>query len=302
MRILISGASGLIGSALMRRCAEFGHQVLRLVRNTPSPRADEISFDLQAGRIDRAGLEAAQLEAVVHLAGESIATGRWTPSRKARIRQSRVEGTRLLAETLAALPTPPKVFACASAIGYYGHRGDEELEETSPAGVGFLPDVCREWEAATEPAARAGVRVVRMRFGMVLDASGGALAKMLPLFRLGLGGPIGNGRQYMSWITLDDAASAIESLVSSMTVDGPVNLVAPQPVANRQFARALGRVVRRPALLPVPAIAVRLLLGEMADALLLSSARVVPRRVLAAGFSFRDPQLEPALERLLGVG
>lgn len=307
MRILISGASGLIGSALARRAVESGHQVVRLVRGAPGSsgapcsNSNEMVFDPLAGRIDQAGLAAAQAEAVVHLAGENIAAGRWTAARMARIRQSRVQGTRLLAETLAALPAPPKVLACASAVGYYGNRGDAALDETSPGGAGFLAEVCREWEAATEPAARAGVRVVSLRFGMVLAASGGALAKMLPPFRLGLGGPIGSGRQYVSWISRDDAVSAILSLVADSSMEGAVNLTAPQPVTNREFARTLGRVLRRPAFLPLPSVAARLLLGKMADELLLSSAQVFPRRLLAAGFAFRDPQLEPALERLLGV-
>lgn len=300
MKILISGASGLIGSALARRAVESGHQVVRLVRGVSASNADEIVFDPKASRIDRAGLVAAQAEAVVHLAGENIAAGRWTAARMARIRESRVQSTRLLAESLAALPVPPKVLACASAVGYYGNRGDESLDETSPSGQGFLADVCRAWEAATEPAVQAGMRVVCLRFGMVLDASGGALAKMLPLFRLGLGGPIGNGLQHVSWITRDDAASAILALLEDSSMKGAVNLTAPQPVANRDFARTLGRVLRRPAFLPLPAAAARLLLGKMADELLLSSAQVFPRRLLAAGFSFQDPQLEPALRRLLG--
>jgi len=193
----------------------------------------------------------------------------------------------------------PKVLLSASAIGFYGNRGDEELDETSPAGEGFLPSVCRDWEAATAPAAEAGIRVARLRFGLVLDAHGGALGKMLLPFRLGLGGPLGNGRQYMSWITLEDAATAIQALLVDLPLEGPVNLVAPQPVTNRQFAKALGRCLGRPAVLPTPAFLLRLALGQMADELLLASARVMPRRLLEAGYAFRHADLETALKHVL---
>ena len=301
MRILVSGASGLIGSALVRRLSGLGHEVVRLVRSHAQPGAGEVSWDPMAGRIDRADLEAAPVEAVVHLAGENLAKGRWTAHRKALIRDSRVEGTRLLAQTLATLPARPRVFCSASAVGFYGNRGDEELTEDSVSGTGFLAEVCRDWEAATSPAAEAGIRVVRMRLGVVLDRSGGVLAKMLPMFRLGLGGRLGSGRQYLSWITLHDAVEAIRSLLAGLTLQGAVNLVTPTPVTNRQFTAALGRVLRRPALVPAPAAMLRLLLGEMAGELLLSSARVLPRRLVDAGFTFRDSELDAALHRLFGA-
>jgi uncharacterized protein (TIGR01777 family) len=297
MKILISGASGLIGSALVGRLAEDGHAVARLVRSPPRPDQSDIQWDPAHGKLDCSALEG--FDAVVHLAGENIAQGRWTDAKKARIRDSRVQGTRLLAQTLAGSPRAPKVLVSASAIGFYGNRGDEELDEDSPGGKGFLADVCRAWESAAQPAADAGIRVVNLRFGVVLSAAGGALAKLLPVFRLGLGGPTGSGRQYMSWITLDDLVEVILHVVMTDSLDGPVNAVAPQPVTNRQFARTLGRVLRRPAFFRTPACPLRIMLGEMADELLLSSARVLPRRLLDSGFAFRDPGLEQALARLL---
>lgn len=297
MKILISGASGLIGSALVKSCTQAGHEMTRLVRTEPRPGQAELPWDPTAERLDPAGLEG--FDAVVHLAGESIAGGRWTRRKKERIRDSRACGTRLLSRTLAQLSAPPAVFASASAIGYYGDRGDETLDEESPPGSGFLGEVCREWEAATQPAAEAGIRVVLLRTGLVLASQGSALAKMLPIFRWGLGGRLGSGRQYMSWITLDDVLGAIDHILQSNTLAGPVNLVAPQPVTNRQFTRTLGQVLHRPALLPAPAVALRAVLEEMANALLLGSARVVPRRLIDSGYEFRDPTLDAAFHRLL---
>jgi uncharacterized protein (TIGR01777 family) len=238
-------------------------------------------------------------DAVVHLAGESIAEGRWTEAKRGRIRDSRVQGTRVLADTLARLIHPPKVFLCASAVGFYGSRGDEELDEESPAGSGFLSDVCREWESACRPAVEAGIRVVNLRLGMVLSTRGGALAKMLPIFRLGLGGRLASGRQYVSWITLDDVVEAIQFVMATDSLEGPVNAVAPGAVTNREFTRVLGRVLRRPAILPAPAFALRCVLGQMAQELLLASTRALPRRLLEAGFAFRDPDLEGALGRVV---
>lgn len=296
MKILISGASGLIGSTLARSSTESGHEVIRLVRSPPGPGQAAIAWDPAAEQLDAAALEG--FDAVVHLAGENIAGGRWTRGKKERIRDSRVRGTRLLSRTLARLSSPPGVFASASAIGYYGDRGDKELDEASPAGSGFLAEVCRDWEAATRPAAEAGIRVARLRLGVVLAAGGGALAGMLPPFRWGLGGRLGSGRQYMSWITLDDVTGAIDHVVHSHALEGPINLVAPQPVTNRQFTATLGRVLHRPTLLPAPALVLRLMLGEMADALLLASARVVPRRLLDSGYRFHDPELPGALRRM----
>lgn len=297
MKILISGASGLIGSALAPSLCADGHEVIRLVRAAPRPGAAEIHWDPATDSLDPSTLEG--LDAVVHLAGENVAEGRWTRRKRARIRDSRVRGTSLLARMLAALAAPPKVLASASAVGYYGSRGDELLDEESPPGDGFLSGVCRDWEAATDPAAAAGVRVVHLRTGMVLSTAGGALAKMLPLFRCGLGGCLADGRQYVSWITLDDVAGAIRHVLLTDSLDGPVNLVAPEPVTNRELTRTLGRILRRPTLLPVPAFVLRAALGQMADGLLLSSTRVLPRRLLESGHAFGDPKCDPAVERLL---
>jgi uncharacterized protein (TIGR01777 family) len=237
---------------------------------------------------------------VVHLAGENIAAGRWTPARKAEIRRSRVEGTRRLCEALAHLPHPPKVLVSASAVGVYGDRGTEILTEESARGTGFLAEVCQEWEMATEPASQGGIRVVNLRFGMILSPAGGALRKMLLPFRLGAGGRVGSGDQFVSWVALDDAIGIVYQALCEETVRGPVNAVAPGPVTNAKFARTLARVLRRPALVPLPAFAARLVFGEMADALLLAGARVMPARLQASGYRFRFPELEGALRHLLG--
>jgi uncharacterized protein (TIGR01777 family) len=249
--------------------------------------------------IDAAGLEG--FDSLLHLAGENVGSGRWTAARKAAIRDSRVNGTRFLCDALAELARPPKTLVCASAVGYYGDRGEEPLTEESPPGTGFLAEVCREWEAASAPAARKGVRVVALRIGMVLSPEGGALARMLPLFRAGLGGVIGGGRQYISWVALDDLPGIVLHSMQCGDLSGPVNAVAPRPVTNREFTEALGKALSRPTPLPVPAFALRLAVGgEMADALLLASARVVPKRLLDTGFAFRSPELETTLLRLLG--
>ncbi len=298
--VAVTGSTGLVGAALTVALARGGHRVVRLVRSgtaTQAPGEHTVRWDPDRGTIDAAGLEG--VDAVVHLAGESIASGRWTAAKRRRIRDSRVGATRVLAEALAGLERPPATLVAASAVGYYGDRGDEVLREESPPGGGFLADVCREWEAAAAPAARRGLRVVHMRIGMVLAATGGALAALLPPFRLGLGGPVGSGRQWMSWISLDDLVRAILHALATASLAGPINAVAPAPVTNREFARTLGRVLRRPAVLPLPAGAARLLLGRMADELLLASARVVPARLEAAGFTFGDATLERALRRLL---
>jgi len=296
MKVAVTGSSGLVGSALIAQLTGGGHQVVRLVRSRTAGRG-EIAWDPEAGRLDPAALEG--FGAIIHLAGESIAGGRWTEAKKKRIRDSRVGSTRLLADTIAGLTRPPQILVCASAIGFYGHRGDELLREDSPPGDDFLAGVCRAWEGATEPAARRSVRVVHHRFGMILSPKGGALAKMLLPYRLGAGGPIGTGRQYVSWITLDDVLGTIDHALGSGTLRGPVNTVTPRPVTNRDFARTLGRVLGRPAILPMPAFAARLVFGEMADALLLSSQRVEPARLLASGYRFLHPDLEPALRHLL---
>jgi uncharacterized protein len=295
MKILVTGASGLIGSALVPSLTAAGHTVTRLVRSKPRP--GEIRWDPLGGDIDKAGLEGQ--EAVIHLAGESIA-GRWTAKKKEEIRESRVKGTKLLAESLSRLANPPKVLLCASAIGYYGDRGQELLKEESPAGSGFLAKVCREWEAAADRAVRESIRVVRLRNGIVLSAAGGALKTMLLPFKFGVGGKIGSGMQYMSWIAIDDVLGIIHLAITNDTLRGPVNVVAPNPVTNLVFTKTLGRVIGRPTVLPMPAFAARLVLGEMAQELLLASTRVTPKRLLAADYHFKFPQLEPALRSILG--
>lgn len=297
MKVLMTGSSGLIGSALGARLASQGHGVTRLVRAKPAAGAAALEWDPAAGRLDAAALEG--FDAVVHLAGESIASGRWTAARKARIRDSRIQGTRLLSERLARLMRKPAVLVCASAIGYYGNRGEEVLGESSPAGSGFLADLCREWEAASDAAASAGIRVVNLRTGLVLSRQGGALPRMLVPFRLGVGGRIGDGRQYMSWITLDELTGVYLYALRTETLAGPVNAVTPNPVINADFTRTLGRVLRRPTLFPLPAFAARLVLGEMADELLLASARVQPARLVATGYVFRFAELENALRHVL---
>lgn len=295
LRIAVTGASGFLGKALVATLERDGHTVLRLVRRPP--RAGESQWDPVAGTIDPAALDG--VDAVAHLAGESIASGRWTPARRRAIRDSRILGTRLLASTLAALPRRPATFVSASAIGVYGNQGDEVLEESHAPGAGFLAEVGREWEAATDAAARAGIRVALPRLGIVLALHGGALAKMLPPFRLGLGGPLGSGRQWMSWLTLDDAVGVFVAALTRPELRGPINAVAPNPVRNAEFTRALARAVHRPAFVPVPAPVLAVLFGEMARETLLVSQRVVPARLHAAGFTFRDPELLPALQRLL---
>lgn len=286
MRILVTGASGLIGSALCPSLEAAGHTVIRLSRSGP------VRWDAAAHMIDPAALEG--VEAVVHLAGESVA-GRWTSAKKERIVTSRREGTTFLAETLAALPQKPHVLASASATGWYGDRGDELLTEQSAAGGGFLAEVARDWEASTQAASGAGIRVVHLRTGIVLSRHGGALPAMLPAFRAGLAGPIGNGRQWWSWISLPDVVAAYERVIADGSLSGPVNAVAPGAVTNGDFTKTLARVLKRPALLPLPAPAVKLLLGEMGREMLLASARVEPRALAGAGFSFRFDRLEDAL-------
>lgn len=298
MRVLISGASGFVGGALARTLVAEGAQVGRLVRGEPQVPLD-VRWSPQAGHLDRAALEAVTpVDAVVHLAGESIAGGRWTAARKARIRDSRRDGTRLLAEALAALAQKPPVFVSASAIGYYGYQGDTELTEDSPAGTGFLPDVCQQWEAAAEPARQAGIRVVHPRIGIVLSGTGGALPTMALPVRMGVGGPLGTGNQWLSWISIDDMLRVLRFAIERNDLEGACNAVSPHPVRNREFTRLLGRVLRRPAFMPVPEFLLKLVLGEMAE-ILLGSQRVLPARLLQLGFQFRDTDLEALLRRLL---
>jgi len=300
MKVLISGASGLIGSALVRSLQAGGHHPLCLVRGGTPAGSDQVAWDPATGRLDRSALEG--VDAVVNLAGESVAQGRWTRAKKARILDSRVRATRLLATTAAACTVRPRVFLSASAVGFYGDRGEEVLDERSTSGSGFLAEVCRQWELAAGPAAEAGIRTVLLRVGMVVSRHGGALAAMLPLFRLGLGGPLGSGRQFISWITLPDLVRVIDFVLTHEDVQGPVNAVTPQPVSNRQWTAALGRVLYRPAILPVPPLALRLAVGEMANAMLLASTRAVPRRLQQAGFTFQDTELDAALRRTLNEG
>jgi uncharacterized protein len=289
MKILVTGSSGLVGSALVPFLSKSGHEPVRLLRPT--------HWDPDRGTIDPGILQG--IDAAVHLAGENIAAGRWTARRKARIRDSRVRSTRLLSEALAKLDRRPSVLVSASATGYYGDRGSKLLREESAPGNGFLSDVCRRWEAATEPATRAGIRVVHLRLGMVLSGNGGALAKMLLPFKAGVGGTVGSGRQYWSWIAIDDLCGAVLHTIQAHGLHGAVNAVSPSPVTNIEFTKTLGRVLSRPTIFPIPAFAVRLLLGEMADELLLASVRVHPSKLLDTRFAFRHRELQGTLEAAL---
>ncbi|MDF2758531.1 MAG: Cell division inhibitor [Thermomicrobiales bacterium] len=296
-RIAISGASGLIGSQLVPFLRTGGHDVARLVRGRPSA-GDEIAWDPASGRIDAASLEG--MDAVIHLAGASIAGGRWTNARKTAILSSRLQGTSLLAETLARLQRPPRVLISASGIGYYGDAGSTPLTEESLPGTGFLADVCRAWEEATAPAAASGIRVVLPRFGIVLSGRGGLLARLALPFRFGLGGPLGSGEQFMSWIALDDLLGVLLRAIADDRLAGPVNAVAPHAVSNRVFAETLGRVLGRPTVLRTPARALRLVAGELADELILASQLARPAHLEDVGFSFAFPTLEDALRHELG--
>ena len=296
MNILVTGATGLIGTALISLLTQNKNRVIRLVRKTQLA-PGEIGWDPYAQTLDIEPLEG--LDAVVHLAGENIADGRWTAGKKLRIRESRIQGTRFLAQSLASLFDPPKVLVSVSAIGYYGDRGEELLDEESDPGKGFLADVCREWEAATAPAVMRGIRVVHPRLGIVLSTAGGALARMLPPFRLGIGGRIGSGRQYMSWITIEDLVGVLDYAIHNGSLHGPVNAVSPNPLTNQDFSIMLGRVLSKPSFLALPAFAARIAFGEMADALLLASARVLPTRLKESGYIFQFPEVEGALRHVL---
>lgn len=292
--VAITGASGLVGRALASDLELARTSVIRLSRRSGP---GVVAWDAEQGILNPQALDG--LETIVHLAGENIASGRWTAARKQRIRDSRVEGTRNLVRSLEKLASPPKVFVCASAIGFYGDRVDELLDENSPPGTGFLAETCREWEAAASEATARGTRVVCARFGVVLSKEGGALQKMLLPFKLGAGGRIGSGRQYWSWVALSDVVGAIRHAIVTATLAGPVNVVSPQPVTNAEFTKVLARVVHRPALFPMPAAAARLALGEMADELLLASARVLPRKLESSGYRFLFSDLETALRDAL---
>ncbi len=307
MRVLISGSSGLVGTALAEALRRDDHTVGRLLRpdsaarEKPSsargPFACDVRWDPAAGEFDFDAAE--DFQAVVHLAGASVGAGRWTSSRKRLLRNSRVEATRHLVDSLSRLGRPPQVFVCASAVGYYGNRGDEELTEESAPGDDFLATLARDWEAEAARAAQFGARTVRLRFGLILARHGGALPRMLPPFRLGLGGRLGSGKQWMSWLTLDEAVNIVRSALANDAVRGPVNAVTPNPVRNAEFTSVLGKVLRRPTIFPAPAFALRLALGEMADALLLSGQRCLPRKLRSLGYQFQQPELEPALRVVL---
>ena len=294
MRVAITGSSGLVGRALATRLEKEGHAVLRLVRG--EARTGEAHWDPERGEIDAAALDG--VDAVVNLAGENIGQ-RWTPAVKKKIRSSRVEGTRLLATALASLPDRPDVLVNASAMGYYGDRGDEWLPETSAPGTDFLARVVGEWEGATAPAAAAGVRVVIPRFGLVLSPDGGALERMLPPFRLGAGGRLGSGEHWMSWISIDDLVDVLLFAITTPELSGPFNAASPHPVTNEEFTTTLGRVLGRPTLIPVPRPMLQLAFGEMAGATLLASQRLAPERLHQAGFQYRHPHLEEALRAVL---
>ena len=296
MHVMLTGSTGLIGTALMPFLAGQGHQVRRLCRE-PSSGAETTHWNPADGTFAEGAFDG--IDAVVHLAGESIASGRWTAARKARIRDSRVDGTHRLCEAMAALESPPTVLVAASALGYYGDRADEVLDESATPGTGFLPTVCQEWEDAAAPARRRGVRVVHLRTGIVLSAHGGALAQMLLPFKLGVGGVLGSGDQFMSWITPDDLLGITQRALADDGIHGPVNTVTPHPVTNREFTKTLGKVLRRPTVVPIPAFAPRLALGEMADALLFASTRVDPAVLRKARFEFAHPNLEEALRHVL---
>lgn len=298
MRVLVTGSSGLVGSALARSLEADGHDVTRLVRRAPSG-AHEVRWDPTGGTIDAAGLEGH--DAAVNLAGAGIGDQRWTARHKAAIRESRVRGTDLLARTLASLDRPPAVLASGSAVGFYGDRGDEELTEESGPGTGFLAEVVREWEAATAPAREAGIRVATFRSGIVLSTEGGALRRQLLPFRAGIGGRIGSGEQWFSWISIEDEVGGLRHILGRDDIQGPVNLTAPGPVTNAQFTRALGRALRRPTLLPTPTAALWILLGrELVAEMLMASQRVLPTVLVASGYSFRHPAIDAALSDLLG--
>ena len=297
-RIVVTGATGLVGSLLCNKLEKAGAKAIRAVRRPVQDDARELYWNPDRGEIDRAKLEG--VDAVVHLAGENIAGGRWTEAFKQKILDSRIKGTHLISDALARLERKPRVFICASAIGYYGNRGADVMTEQSAPDTDFLAQVCAQWEASCQAARDAGIPVTNIRIGVVLSPDGGALAKMLTPFKLGAGGKIGSGDQYMSWIALDDLVGAIVYLLSrDEPVTGPVNIVAPNPATNLGFTKTLGRVLSRPTFFPMPAFAARLLLGEMADALLLSSTRVAPQALISSGFKFQYPELEPALRHLL---
>ena len=297
MKVAVTGSSGLIGTSLVSFLSKKDIVVSKILRENPED--DDISWKPEDG--DWNSAFTGGVDGIVHLAGESVASGKWTRKKKEKIRNSRIEGTKRLCEHILKLPTPPSVLVCASAIGYYGNRGVEFLNEGSSRGSGFLPDVCLGWEEAAESVSKAGIRVVNVRFGIVLSKDGGALAKMMTPFKIGMGGKIGSGTQYMSWIAMDDATSAIYHTLITESLKGPVNVTAPNPVTNKEFTNTLGEVLKRPAVVPIPAFAAKLAFGEMANDLLLASTKVAPKRLSDSGYKFQYPELENALKHVLDV-
>jgi uncharacterized protein len=297
MKVAVTGSSGLIGSSLVSYLSKKDIVVSKILRENPED--DDISWKPENGDWDSDFTGG--VDGIVHLAGENVASGRWTKAKKEKIRNSRIEGTKRLCEHILKLPTPPSVLVCASAIGYYGNRGVEFLNEGSSRGSGFLPDVCLGWEEAAESVSKAGIRVVNVRFGIALSKDGGALAKMMTPFKIGMGGKIGSGTQYMSWIAMDDVTGAIYHTLTTDSLNGPVNLTAPNPVTNKEFTTTLGEVLKRPAVVPIPAFAAKLAFGEMANDLLLASTKVAPKRLSDSGYKFQYPELEPALKHVLGT-
>lgn len=298
-RIAITGSTGLVGSALVKTLSSQGHMVVPIVRQlTPEERTKVIFWDIERGEIDADSLEG--LDAIIHLAGANIAARRWTKKYKMDILESRRKGTVFLSEVLAKLKNPPRVFLSASAVGYYGNAGPREIkDEKSPKGKSFLSDVCEFWEQATHPAEVVGIRVIHMRLGMVLSREGGALAKMLPIFKLGLGGPIGAGHQMISWIALDEIPQVVLHAIKCDGLSGAINFVSPAAVSNVEFTRTLGKILHRLTIFPVPSFGVKLLFGEMAEELLLGGAHAVPARLQETGYRFLFAQLEPALQHIL---
>lgn len=300
MKIAITGSRGMIGSALVEFFSKEGHTVTRIVRDPAFKDPDHLVIAWNPGKKEINSQALDQQDVVIHLAGENIGASRWTSKRKEEIRNSRIQGTSFLCETLAVSKSRPKVLFSASAIGYYGKRNDAApLEETSPSPSGFLPELCQGWEEATRPASRSGIRVINMRFGIVLSPKGGALAKMLPVFRLGLGGKVGDGRQVMSWIALDEIPWVILYLVDRESISGPVNFVSPRAVSNTEFTQILGRVLNRPAIFPLPAFMVKTIFGEMGEELLLGGGNIISKKLEEAGYAFSYPDLEHALRHLL---
>ncbi len=298
-RILVAGSSGMIGTQLVAFLDTGGHEVWRLVRRVPAEGRNEIFWDPENGELDRGSIEG--FDAIIHLGGEGIGDRRWNKKRKRKIKDSRVESTKLLSEAICSMDTKPECFILASAIGWYGDRGDEELDEESQIGEGFLPEVCKEWEGAASKVEESGVRTVYLRSGIVLAATGGALGKMLLPFKFGAGGPMGGGKQWMSWISLDDEIYAIHHLLMSQNSKGKYNLSAPRPVRQKLFARTLGRVLRRPAFAPLPGFVIKIIFGEMGEKLTLDSQRVLPSRLVDEGYEFLHRDLEPALRDSLGI-